>query len=398
MVAAGCLVFTVFLSFVLVTVDGGRLAYNTREATALWLDWASRLASLADGVPAWFRGQEWIFARDVAIWIAAFAAAWFVARTIDAKALLQDSTRFATVLAALNGIAAMVALTIVWDLHGVSGTRAAPAQLALLHGIATEPRALLAQVAPPRALTRDQAIGMLRIVADVRPGAAGGLGRNERPLVALPSVPAGRYRVSVRTSGPGGWLLLGVGQDQFALRSEPLAWPPAPIDIELPVDVRTLAVRGDEDARRSVRGVDIQPLSLAPVDARLTDQLARRAVKYATAAVFFLDERSFPEPEGFWVGGRRESTIVLQPDRPTTGVAVKVRNAPVDNVVTVSSGQWREVLTLAGSEERTVVVPIAPAPRAALVTVSSAAGFRPSESEPGSRDERVLGVWVKVGG
>jgi hypothetical protein len=237
---------------------------------------------------------------------------------------------------------------------------------------------------------------MLRIVSDVRPGAAGGLGRNERPLVALPAVPAGRYRVSVRASGPGGWLLLGVGQDQFALRSEPIAWPPVPIDIDLPVDVRALTVRGDEEARRSVRGVDIEPVALAPVGARLTNQLARRAVKYAGAAVFFLDERSFPEPEGFWVGGRRESTIALQPDQPTTSLAVKVRNAPVDNVVTLSSGQWREVLTLAAGDERTVVVPIAPGARAALVTISSAEGFRPSESQPGSRDERVLGVWMQI--
>ncbi len=50
-VAAGLLAFTGFLSFVLVVTDGGRLAYNTRETTALWLAWASTLAPIAEGSP-----------------------------------------------------------------------------------------------------------------------------------------------------------------------------------------------------------------------------------------------------------------------------------------------------------------------------------------------------------
>ena len=45
-VAAGALALTAFLSCVLVVTDGGRLAYNTRETTALWLEWASTLAPL----------------------------------------------------------------------------------------------------------------------------------------------------------------------------------------------------------------------------------------------------------------------------------------------------------------------------------------------------------------
>ena len=40
-VAAGALALTGFVSGVLVFTDGGRLAYNTREAPALWLQWAS---------------------------------------------------------------------------------------------------------------------------------------------------------------------------------------------------------------------------------------------------------------------------------------------------------------------------------------------------------------------
>jgi len=200
-----------------------------------------------------------------------------------------------------------------------------------------------------------------------------------------------------RTRGPGGWLILGIGQDQFAMQSRPLPYPPAPIDIDLPVDIRALSVRGDEEARRSIRTVALEASALVPVSDRLTDRVARRAVMYDAANVFFLDEACFPEPDAFWVGGSRQASFVLQPRQPASSIGLQVRNAPVENRVTVTSGQWREDLTLAPGEERQLQVPLAPGRAAAVVTVTTSAGFRPSESVAGSRDERFLGVWIKAG-
>jgi hypothetical protein len=74
-----------------------------------------------------------------------------------------------------------------------------------------------------------------------------------------------------------------------------------------------------------------------------------------------------------------------------------LRNAPVDNRLTLEAGQWREELTLAPGEERRVQVPVAPGQHAALVTATTTSGFRPSEATPGSQDDRFLGVWVKPG-
>ena len=84
--AAGALALTAFVSCVLVLTDGGRLAYNTRETTALWLDWASRLTPLAEGLPIWFRGREGPFAVDLAVWAVALAPGVVVrtsARRVD---------------------------------------------------------------------------------------------------------------------------------------------------------------------------------------------------------------------------------------------------------------------------------------------------------------------------
>ena len=147
--------------------------------------------------------------------------------------------------------------------------------------------------------------------------------------------------------------------------------------------------------RRAVRRVVIEPLSIVPMNHRLSDLAARRAVKYEGASVYFLDERSFAEPEGFWLGGSRQTTFVVQTDGPRPAVDLRLRNAPVDNRLTIESGQWREELTLAPGEERQVQVPLEPGQRAVLVRATTTAGFRPSESIPDSRDDRFLGVWVR---
>jgi hypothetical protein len=395
-IAAGALACTAFLTFVLVATDGGRLAYNTRETTALWLGWATRLSPLGEGMPVWYRGREGVFARDVFVWAVALLVAYAVARALARWSVLQNRVRFATAVAAVFASAASAALTIVWTLGGVERVVPAPAQLDLLRRFAHESRLLVVQIDPPRLLAKATILPLLRIESFPRLVGGTGVGRNEQPLVSLPTIPAGRYRIVTRTRGPGGWLILGVGQDQFALRSQPLVYPPAPIEIDFPVDARALVVRGDEEARRTIRSVALEPLAVVPVESRLTDRAARRAVAYDGANAFFLDDACFPGPDAFWVGGSRQASFVLQPARPMSSVAVQVRNAPVENHVTVASGQWQEDLRLTPGEERRLEIPVAPGRGGALVTVTTSAGFRPSESVAGSRDDRFLGVWVKV--
>jgi hypothetical protein len=161
------------------------------------------------------------------------------------------------------------------------------------------------------------------------------------------------------------------------------------------VDVRALIVRGDEEARRAILRVVVEPVSIVPARARLTDLVARRAVRYEGASVFFLDDRSFAQPDGFWVGGSRQSAFVVQTDRLQPSLELHLRNAPVANRFTLESGQWREELALEPGEERHVKLPLGPGQRAVLVTATSTSGFRPSETSPDSRDDRFLGVWIK---
>ena len=113
-VAAGALAFTAFLSWVLVVTDGGRLAYNTRETTALWLEWASKLAPLADGVPIWFRGREGAFALDIGVWAAALALAWWCSRALAGVTRFANRGRLLTMVTAVHIVAAMIAVAVTW--------------------------------------------------------------------------------------------------------------------------------------------------------------------------------------------------------------------------------------------------------------------------------------------
>jgi hypothetical protein len=288
----------------------------------------------------------------------------------------------------------MMSLTIVWSLAQVDGRNVAPSQLDLLRRVGSERHVLVLAVPGLHRLTVADVPRLVRM--EPRPSTTpGGAGPNDRPLYQIASVPAGRYRLQPRGPATAGWLMVGIGRDQFSLRSGPLADPPQAIDIEFPVDVRAIVVRGDEQARRTVRGLIIEPVSVLPAVSRLTNEYARRAVRYGSTTVYFLDDRSFPEPEAFWVGGQRTSAVAFQSDSHGP-VTLLVRNAPIENQVTLESGSWREAMSLAPGEERRVQLPIDRQRGAALLSVTAAAGFRPSAVDPKSRDDRFLGVYVKV--
>ena len=388
------LAVTGFISSVLVFVDGGRLAFNVRETYAYWLEWLNHATEFPLGMPAWWRGSEPVLYRDAAIWAICLGASWAVLWAIEGKTWVRTRGALAAAVGGAYAIAIMVALTAVWMLSGVEGRNALPAQLDVLRRLGSE-RHLVAFALPAFHRLPVEGIPPLLSMEPKPSTAPGGAGPNDRPLYQVAAVPAGRYRLQLRGPAPAGWLMVGIGRDQFSLKSGPLTNPPQPIEVEFPVDVRAIVVRGDEQARRTLRGMTIEPVSVVPAASRLSNGYARRAVRYANSNVYFLDDRSFAEPEAFWVGGQRNSTVALQPDT-RNAVTLLVRNAPVENTVTFESGSWRDTMSLGPGEEHRIHVPIDRERGAALLTVTTSAGFRPSAVDQKSRDDRFLGVYVKV--
>jgi hypothetical protein len=393
--ALAALAFTVLASVVLVSVDRGRLAYNLRDTPALWLEWLSRTADLPQALPWWTRGGDAALFRDIAVWVLAFAATVGVMRFVHRSSVAKNGSSQAVAWVWALALAVMLASTAVWALRDADGRVTAAAQLHLLRTVASSSRAIGVELnrvrpIPVMAVTRRIRIERSRPIEAERAA-----GRDDRPLFEIPRVPAGVYRLQPVSESPRGRLMIGIGRDQFALFTLTIASPPQPIDLRFPIPVRGIVVRGDEEARQSVRGVVVEPVAVVAND-EWRSQTSRRAVKYQGAAVFFLDDRSFPEPEGFWVRGSRSSSFVVQPESPRPVARLLLRNGPVANNATMTVARSATEIAFAPGEERYVNVPIDVSRGASIVTLAVAGSFRPSDHDPGSRDTRYLGIWVAV--
>ena len=381
--------FTIFATVIVVSADRGRIAFNARDAPALWLEWLATAASLAQGTPSWARESVPAFARDVFVWLGALTAALLGARYAFRRVSGRTQP---VVLAWALAIAVMAAVTIVWSLRRVEGRHVLSAQLQLLRAVSASPNALLVDLERAHTISLASLVHRLHIEA-TRP-LAGGRGGRDGTLFQLARIPAGQYRL-IPPADARGWLMVGIGRDQFSLATMPLPLSSRSIDLDFPIGVRAIVVRGDEDAAQTVERIAIEPLAIAG-NTGWADEIARTAVKYRTAAVFFLDDRTFPEPEGFWIGGARSTTFVVRPDQRASSTSLIVRNGPSPNHAVLESGGSPSELEFAAGEERHISVPVDPARGASLVRVRVTGGFRPSAQDPSSRDTRFLGLYVRV--
>jgi hypothetical protein len=385
--ALGALLFTAFASCVLVLVDHGRLAYNVRTANALWIEWLSRNADLVGALPKWALPSLDFF-RDIAIWSAAFALTWAGLRWAARSRSVTAGASLSTLTATAYGIAAMVAATIAWGIGGADGTAPISAQLDVLRQLRTSTPTIALELQPPRLIRAEATPHRLRLRLDLRPEPEGAT------VAALPAVPAGEYRLTAHLRSPSGRLRVGIDGAEHSLWQLPLTGAAPALLIRLPVDVRAVIVQTDDQRLRG--NVVVQPQSvLSPIDQPAGDY-ARRAARYSGFRVFFLDDRSFPEPDAFWVGGERQAAIVVQPDGPADSVNMLVRNAPVANRVRIQTGGWHADLDMLPGAERVVQVPLDVRRGGTVVTVSSASGFVPSGVDPANQDHRYLGVWIRV--
>ena len=388
------LIATAMASLIVVSVDRGRLAFNTREAPALWLEWLGRVADLTSAAPMWSRDADTPLFRAIGVWVALTAVAWATLRYLDRAQRLRPVV-FHTLAIGTMAVVAMTASSIVWALEGERGRSTVPSQLQLIQSIAANRRAAAVQLNPLSLVAAPNLPGRLQL--ELTRTAGGRPGGGNSTLFALPPLPAGEYRLKLHATSPRGWVMIGIARDPrdpFALRT--LQLPAEPIDLRFPLPVRTLVVRGDEDAWRVVRGLTIEPLAIASERERLSADMARRGVRYGASTVYLLDDRIFPEPDGLWVGGGRDTALVVQPDAGSGALALRLRNAPVQNRVTVTAGAWRQVYQMAPAEELEIKVPLDPARDGGLLHIESSAGFTPAQQDPASRDQRYLGVYVKL--
>ena len=163
-------------------------------------------------------------------------------------------------------------------------------------------------------------------------------------------------------------------------------------------------------AKQPYLNVERGPLRLLPVELTMVNDLpimldARRArVRYGqdpTLLLYYLDHNAFlPEPPGIWVTGGRQADLIVRTDhRPLETVRVTLTSR-VANWVKVELGGDSVSVELEAGRPRTVTLK----PRgvyarrswAYLLSVQARDGFVPHLMEPGSRDQRYLGVAVRL--
>jgi hypothetical protein len=208
-------------------------------------------------------------------------------------------------------------------------------------------------------------------------------------------LPAGQYRVLAH--GPAA--LSGTIEATVGLRVAPFLrtvlhdTPPGatPMLLDLPAGAQVLTISGDGPVAGDVREVALQVQAFSPAPPAA---VARRVMRYGDALVWFLDEGALAEPEGWWVRGGASAAVVIDRTSVNAPHGVLVRNGGAKNHITLTAGGWTVTLDLAPGEERHVDPPrlLGRTP----LRVASDAGFRPSDVDPASRDERFLGVWLQL--
>jgi hypothetical protein len=103
----------------------------------------------------------------------------------------------------------------------------------------------------------------------------------------------------------------------------------------------------------------------------------------------------YAEATGAWViAGSTGEFVVRTSDQP---LRLYLRNGSSPNTVSLSSGDWHDLLSFAPNESREVVVPHrSECAGSDVAAIRPSGGFRPADTDSASRDVRVLGVWVEL--
>lgn len=141
------------------------------------------------------------------------------------------------------------------------------------------------------------------------------------------------------------------------------------------------------DPRSAPPSINI-PITTTPAPARAASRLG-------DARVFFMDERAYPEPTGFWVQSGGSTSVIMDLDDPSRSLGLRLQAGPVATTATIDVNGEHHEFSFAPRERHEIAVPPG-AIGAWRITIRPGAGFRPFDIDPNVKDYRSLGVWVEV--
>jgi hypothetical protein len=372
------------ITVILLAAEHGTFAFNTRDIAAPWLVWASQLTDLPLSLPSLFRHGPSVALAESAAWAGALALAWLACRA---------AVRIARLTAGAAALLTLVALgagggAISWRIEGASGLRPAYGQLRLLEAAGTAQASRAVLLEPPSFVPVPDALGRMRI------GAAPDGDAESGRWQLLPYLPAGRYRLWADLARPADiemGLVAGRSDGPF-LSSRVAAVNAGAVSqmFDLPVGVSAVLPHVNADAKSAVSGMWLQPDWEGWRPGPAAGRRAASARRYGEFVVYAI-AGAWLEPDGLWTAGGRISELVVQATAGETQALFTLRAGPVATPIYVAAGDFELKRVLAPGEVRELELPLS-ANGSARVLIHAVQGFRPSETEPGSADQRVLGV------
>lgn len=348
-------------------VEGGRFIFNGRGVIDPTLEWLSQTINLALALPSVHRDGG-----SVALWDATVRLAVFVTAAGVAAAVARRWKPAAWTAAAIGfAIALMASVGLVSVRHAGD--------------LVTPQRSILAAIGALRSwhtLTIDLSRRRVMERAELLEAAT-------MPLASrINRVPAGEYEL-VNTAGTESSIALRIGRNDAPFERFSIGAGSSQ-RVRLPVSLQTMNVEVAGD----IGAWQLRPLGVtAPAAARR----ATHAASYGNVRAFFLDERAYPERDGFWMRADSTATVVIASADAAhlAGLPLSIIAGAVPTSIRVSADGLEEVVDLAAGEARVMTLP-RPAGGAWRLRIRSGAGFRPSERDPGNRDVRALAAWIAI--
>jgi hypothetical protein len=386
------LLVSLMITASLVAIDGGIAIFNSRTGTSELLQRLSPVVDLTAAWPSFFQGTFAFLLVHSTIWLAVLAAGCLVGFALERR-------RFAPGVIVLGAgacwaVGAMAATSLIWERNHATPVTPQNGALTVLD-LADHDTAQIGLSWPPLRRVHLTDLPPLMTLADVEPRTI----EPGFPLLFLTHAPAAVYEIAGISKGPAsGRLWVAVDR-----QSPPLeVWDVAPLGgrwqrtVALPIPVSTLRVDVDPEARASITQLGVRAIAVPSALERPGGSAeAMRGARYGPGKLFLLSGRAYLEREGVWVGGPGTTRFVVTPD-PGSPIQLFIRNAPTENEVTLTSGTWRQEIALHPGEERLVRIPGGMSALGVKLMIDNAAGTRPMDFAPPSRDARYLGCWIEL--
>lgn len=380
----------------------GLLLNAGRDGASQLVDYLSPAWPLTAILPTYIASSVGQALTMTLCWVAvALAVGWGLTRA-DRWPVFAARPRLAAI-GALGGAVLLLSLLVpLVTIHPVSAAQSpmgARTQISLLDDFDSRARPWALRYDPMRPVDPRTLPLLFTLTAHPAPKP-----QAERGLFgARLSLPAGRYRVALRTTQVRGSAVEGeLGLKIGRLGGAVVRWPVrlAPGDewhaeFELPIDVSYVGFVASPALQQRSPGVSVTPLAIVNLRDRPPRLDVASAQRYGSAQVFAHDHRAWLESAGLWVQGRASVPLtVWRPGSRRARLVMHARLVPM--TVTAVTATMRDRHSLGVGDSADISIPL-DARGVGHVVITSSDGGVPATIIPGSPDKRYLGCWIEIG-